>query len=446
MSRIFISYRRSDAPHAAERIYDYLEPCFGDESLFMDVDALQPGEDFRARIQEAVGQCQVLLAVMGRGWLQASDEAGRRRLDNPADWVRLEIETALARQITVIPVLLEGVLMPQERDLPESMQPLAYRQAAWVRHGRDFKVDMARLTEVIQQRLESERQRPDVKTKLEVAKTIEVGDVTSGRFESVRKIEESFTEALGGNVTLEMVRIPAGTFVMGSPPDEQGRNDNEGPQRRVSVPVFIMGKYPVTQAQWRAVAALPRANGSLELSPSRLKGDNLPVERVSWKDAVEFCDRLSKKTDRTYRLPSEAEWEYACRAGTTTPFHFGETLTAELVNYNAKYTYNNGPEGKYRKSTTEIGSFPANAFGLHDMHGNVLEWCQDYWHSNYEGAPTDGSAWLTNNNSGSRVLRGGSWGDYPRVCRSAYRDNGSPDDRYFDVGFRVSCSAPRTLT
>jgi formylglycine-generating enzyme required for sulfatase activity len=126
---------------------------------------------------------------------------------------------------------------------------------------------------------------------------------------------------------------------------------------------------------------------------------------------------LSKATGREYRLPSEAEWEYACRAGTTTPFHFGETITTDLANYNGNYTYGSGSKGQYRKQTTDVGSFPANAFGLHDMHGNVWEWCQDTWHENYNGAPTDGSAWVDENaNQNRMILRGGSWYNNPRTA------------------------------
>ena len=445
MSRIFISYRRSDASPAAGRIYDYLERHFGGDSLFMDVDALQPGEDFRMRIREAVGQCQVLLAVISRGWLQAKDEAGCRRLDNPADWVRLEVEAALERQVTVIPVLSERGLMPRVSELPETLQPLAYRQAALVRHGRDFKVDMARLTAVIQQRLESKAQRQLATAELEVAKVVDVKDVVFERFETAKEARKSFAETLGNGVTLALVRIPEGTFLMGSPPDEPERRNDEGPQHEVSVAASFIGKYPVTQAQWRVVAALPKVKRNLEPSPSRFSGYNLPVESVSWEDAAEFCDRLSAKTNRSYRLPNEAEWEYACRAGTTTPFYFGETLTSELANYNANYTYNNGEKGEYRVRTTKVGSFPENAFGLHDMHGNVSEWCQDNWHSNYEGAPADGSVWLNNNNK-NRVLRGGSLITNPGFCRSAQRIVSLLDRAFPDVGFRVSYSAPRTLT
>ncbi|RUR76202.1 formylglycine-generating enzyme family protein [Chlorogloeopsis fritschii PCC 9212] len=184
-------------------------------------------------------------------------------------------------------------------------------------------------------------------------------------------------------------------------------------------------------------------------NPSNFKGEKRPVEQVSWNNAVEFCKRLSQKTGRNYRLPSEAEWEYACRAGTNTPFYFGETITTDLANYYGNHTYASAPKGQYREKTTDVGSFPPNAFGLYDMYGNVWEWCQDHWHENYQGAPTDGSAWLSGGNiirrllegaSGNknfRLLRGGSWGYYSRICRSALRNRDYPDVRYTNIGFRV---------
>ncbi|MGI8502667.1 MAG: SUMF1/EgtB/PvdO family nonheme iron enzyme, partial [Hassallia sp.] len=176
-----------------------------------------------------------------------------------------------------------------------------------------------------------------------------------------------FTEDLGNGITLDMVEIPAGSFKMGTENEEIERlvqkfkNDGfrkEKPQREVTVQSFLMGKYPVTQAQWRRVAALPKVKVDLKADPSNFEGDNRPVEQVSWYDAVEFCDRLSKHTNKQYRLPSEAEWEYACRAGTTTPFHFGETITTDLANYNGSGTYAYEPQGKDRRETTKVGSFP----------------------------------------------------------------------------------------
>lgn len=265
---------------------------------------------------------------------------------------------------------------------------------------------------------------------------------------------EYFTEKLNNGIGLEMVLIPDGSFMMGSPEYELEHQDSESPQHIVNIQSFCMGKYPVTQAQWKAVAALPQVNRELNPDPSHFKGGQRPVECVSWYDAVEFCSRLTSETKRQYRLPSEAEWEYACRAGTKTPFHFGETITSELVNYNADYVYGAGVKGTYREATTEVGSFGvANAFGLYDMHGNVWEWCLDDWYRNYDGAPIDGSPWFDDNDnfyqkSGLAVLRGGSWYNLPRGCRSAYRlndDRAERGDIYDAVGFRVVCAVGRIL-
>ena len=244
---------------------------------------------------------------------------------------------------------------------------------------------------------------------------------------------------------LEMVAIPGGRFLMGSPVDEAGHKSRESPQHEVNIEPFFMGRYPVTQAQWRSVATMPQIQQKLNPNPSRFSGDRLPVERVSWEDAVEFCARLSAYTGRQYCLPTEAQWEYACRAGTTTPFHFGDTITTEVANYDGS-AYAAGPRGKSRTKTTPVDHFGiANAFGLSDMHGNVWEWCQDSWHSSYKGAPSDGKAWLTDSDAARRVVRGGSWFGYPRNCRSAFRDYSPPDLRDFLIGFRVSCVAPRAL-
>ncbi len=239
---------------------------------------------------------------------------------------------------------------------------------------------------------------------------------------------KSFTENLGNGVSLEMLQIPGGTFTMGSPPGEEGRDDNESPQREVRVPGFFMGKYPVTQAQYQAI---------IGTNPADFKGEKRPVERVTWDDAVEFCEKLSQRTGKTYRLPSEAEWEYACRAGTTTPFYFGETITTDLVNYNGNVPYASAPKGERRGQTTEVGKFPPNSFGLYDMHGNIWEWCQDVYNNNsYQGASIDGTPWLNGSNNNIKLLRGGSWLDFARICRSATRGWGA-QPRYDLVGFRV---------
>ena len=245
-----------------------------------------------------------------------------------------------------------------------------------------------------------------------------------------------FKEDLSNGITLEMVQIPGGSFMMGSPESEKDRSTDgsESPQHEVNVPGFSMGKFVVTQEQYQQI---------MGNNPSSFSGAKRPVEKVSWKNAVEFCQKLSEKTGREYRLPSEAEWEYACRGGTTTPFHFGETITTDLANYNGNYTYASEPKRKYLQETTDVGSFPPNAFGLYDMHGNVWEWCQDDWHNNYIDAPKDGSGW-TSRSGNTKLLRGGSWYYYPGNCRSAYRYHNYLSTFNY-IGFRVVCSgAART--
>jgi formylglycine-generating enzyme required for sulfatase activity len=253
----------------------------------------------------------------------------------------------------------------------------------------------------------------------------------------------SFQENLGNGVLLEMIAIPGGTFLMGSPENEAERLDREGPQHQVTVKPFYMGKFTVTQAQWARVAVLPKIKQDLKPQPSRFSGENRPVENVSWLDAQEFCARISKATGKKYSLPSEAQWEYACRAGTTTPFYFGNIITTDLVNYDGNYAYGDAPKGKYRKQTTDVGSFSANAFGLYDMHGNVWEWCLDDWVGNYNNAPTDGN--VVTSQSGYKLLRGGSWYYNPSYCRSAYRYYHFPDGRDNRSGFRLVVSGARTL-
>jgi len=275
-----------------------------------------------------------------------------------------------------------------------------------------------------------------------------------------------YTQDLGDNISLELVKIPAGTFTMGAPETEEGSMSDERPQHNVTLESFLLGRYPVTQKQWQVIAKRTDLKVSLDLEadPSYFKEPyqdverwQRPVEKVNWFEAVEFCKRLAKLTEKDYKLPNEAQWEYACRgqseplkAGESyPPFHYGETLTSDVANCNPYYNSDEA-KGEYRQQTTPVGQFHPNAFGLYDMHGNVWEWCEDDWHDNYEGAPKDGSAWLKTGKSPQKdsysVLRGGSWYDDPVSCRSACRD-------YFDwrdirsnyMGFRVLCVVGRTL-
>jgi formylglycine-generating enzyme required for sulfatase activity len=260
-----------------------------------------------------------------------------------------------------------------------------------------------------------------------------------------------FAEPLPDLPPLNMVLIEGGNFMMGSPENEIDRRPTEGPQHEVTVPSFFMSEYLVTQAQWAAVAQkIPAVKRRLQPQPARFENREMnPVEKVSWLEAVEFCDRLTTYSNRQYRLPSEAEWEYACRAGSKQAFHFGETISTDLANYNGtdstwSGSYGRGEKGIYRQTTTPVNTFPPNANGLYDMHGNVWEWCLDHWHDNYEGAPIDGSSWLSDNKSPRYVTRGGSWFNNPRDCRSATRNIINPEDSSSEIGFRVVCEIPRT--
>jgi len=261
-------------------------------------------------------------------------------------------------------------------------------------------------------------------------------------------------EELGDRIFLDLVRIPAGKFIMGVSSEERqavlenvkrhGFNvennekwlDSATPQHEVKVSAFWMGKYTVTNAQWFAVMETKPA----DQCNAKFQGEKQPVVGVSWVNCREFCERLSNKLGKNIRLPSEAEWEYACRANTTTPFHFGETITSDLVNCDGNFPYGDAPKGEYRSKTVDVDSFNPNSWGLYQMHGNVWEWCSDRWHENYKGAPQDGSSWETGTVDNLRALRGGSWYNNAINCRSANRDRNSADLRNGNIGFRLVVS------
>lgn len=272
---------------------------------------------------------------------------------------------------------------------------------------------------------------------------------------------EYFAEELGDGIQLEMIKIPAGTFQMGTADSEmeavkanclkyceneerravvEAAVKTESPQHSAEMPEFYMGKYEVTQAQWRALMK-PRKNRKDLDNPSKFNNDaNKPVEQITWEEAVEFCKNLSQKTGRKYRLPSEAEWEYASRAGTATPFAFGGTVNTNLANYDGTYPYGELPKDTFSGGTRPVGwtQKGANGFGLHDMAGNVWEWCADYWHDDYQGAPKDAKVWTSENaRNADRVMRGGSWSEPALNCRSASRRRGPKKSSHSTIGFRV---------
>jgi formylglycine-generating enzyme required for sulfatase activity/regulator of sirC expression with transglutaminase-like and TPR domain len=344
----------------------------------------------------------------------------------------LQINPSLPGVLHIRDVAL-GVLEERKREAQEKFQ----REEAEESERQRRKAEAERQRREIEER--EERQRREEEASKGKPFTFEILTVDSNGRQNSKKPGKGYQkeEDLGNGVKLEMVYIPAGNFMMGSPSGE-GESD-EYPQHLVTIAKpFYLGKYPVTQEQYQAV---------MGNNPSHFKGAKRPVEKVSWRDAVTFCQKLSEKTGNNYRLPSEAEWEYACRAGTTTAYCFGETLTNELANFGSQ--------------TTDVGKYPPNAFGVYDMHGNVWEWCADPWHGNYEKAPADGSVWdekdndncyqnstdlltKSGNNDRNRLVRGGSWSNYPRNCRSAIRHYIAPDTRFNSYGFRFVCVAAWT--
>jgi formylglycine-generating enzyme required for sulfatase activity len=477
---IFISYRRSDSQDVVGRIGDHLTKHFGCEHIFLDRDSIDYGAAFPDRLKQAVQDSKLLLVVMGSTWLSVRDGKGKRRLDSPDDWVRKEIALALEMGRYVVPILLDGAAMPSSKELPQTIQKLAELNAYYLstRQSRNlFEAGIDEIINLIEKQVPELKPEPPVTfgvfdfkvVTLEYSLYIEF--IKSGFlglnkkevtrwYQSQEKIEKRakrYIEDLGNNIYLEMVYIPGGTFMMGSPASEKGPFDiepiHERPQHQVKVQPFLMSRYPVTQELWRTVAAFPVVERALELEPVyfKFRGDKQPAQQMVWYEAVEFCQRLSRKTGRKYRLPSEAEWEYACRAGTNSPFHFGG-INADVAKYSGRYPKEPDVSRSLPESgPTEVGRFEvANAFGLCDMHGNVWEWCQDYWHDNYQNAPNDGSAWVIDGDSNSRVMRGGSWCDDPRSCRSASRHWQISDHRSsygsggYQIGFRVVCSASRT--
>lgn len=247
-----------------------------------------------------------------------------------------------------------------------------------------------------------------------------------------------FSQEVNSDSTIDMVRIPDSRYMMGGPKYELKRGNYETPVHTVAVESAFISKTLITQRQWRKVSALPKIRRDLKSNPSYFKGDDRPVESVSWLDASEFCDRLSKLSGKTYSVPSEALWESACRANTTTPFSFGSTVTSEHANYSNAHSYASEDTGLPLRETTDVERFLPNAYGLYDMHGNVWEWCSDTWHETYRGAPKIARSWSNGGDSRRRVVRGGSWADEPSKLRSASRSGYASTSLNRIIGFRVS--------
>jgi formylglycine-generating enzyme required for sulfatase activity len=487
MPRIFISYRRHDARYQARSIHDAFAREIGRENVFMDVDSIPPGANFRKILKDWVDRCEVLLALIGPEWIDARDpQTGQRRLDNPSDFVRIEIGEALRRDIRVAPVLLDGAPLPQVHQLPDELKELCDRQAAFVEY-RTFDADVDRLIRKL-------RPGPEWGARVTAApvpaverliRKLGLGPrpVTSvpaapapaapGRAADDGRVEIGgaiVTGAAGGRMlpgngrsegfkdqplAPEMVVIPKGRFIMGSQAAEEGRDDAEGPQHTIAIGApFALARYAVTLAEFGAFLeatghVMPNEMFTFEnkrwesrkdrsfRNPRFVQTPRHPVVGVSWNDAAAYCQWLSKTTGKGYRLPSESEWEYACRAGTETPFWWGASISTEDANYNGNDVYGDGSKGQYRKGTMPVESFQPNPWGLYQMHGNLWEWCADDWHENFHDAPDDGRVWQGGDET-RRVLRGGSWGDCPRYLRAAKRIRYPSVNRSYIIGFRVA--------
>ncbi len=391
MPRISLSYRREDSASAAGRIFDRLCAYFGNDAVFMDIDTIPFGEDFREHIDTAVSQCEVVVAVVGRKW--AGKSKTRRRIDDPRDFVRIELESALARNLPVIPILIDHAKMPGEADLPSSHSRLAFRNAVEVDQGRDFHPHVDRLIRGIEFHFQKLVSLPAKQTGEATIRSTEPEPTASS---PVNKL----TNSLG----LTLVRIEPGEFLMGTtknqvdqlirlfPDSNRGSFDDEQPKHPVKISQpFFLGIHQVTQRQYQVVMG---NNPSVRLSRTiGFKGsDELPVENVTWFEAVQFCNKLSERENQTplyrmngddvtiaggngYRLPTEAEWEYACRAQSTTLYPFGDD--ASQLDEHAWSANNSG------KLTHPVGQKRPNVWGLYDMLGNVCEWCADWYDPRY---------------------------------------------------------------
>jgi formylglycine-generating enzyme required for sulfatase activity len=486
--KIFISYRRDDDASAAARVSDGLALRFGKANLFIDVDNLFAGQRFDEELAKALSACDVLIAVIGQRWmdlLKAKITSGER------DYVREEIAAALQRRIVVVPARVgrEGQLpgLPRAEDLPADIRDLVLYQKQDVTYER-FGRDIGELIEAITVVRRSKRPEHPVprapwgwvgamsagvlaityfgayylgvpvpwpgspaftnpnpsqitnhpgrepRAEGQAARRDPALSVTPGSGQSFR---DQLASGEPCAACPEMVVVPAGSFVMGSPDDELGRGRNEGPQHKVTFAHrFAVGRFSVTFDEWDACVADGGCNRYLPSDQGWGRGRR-PVINVSWNDVKTYLAWLSDKTGRTYRLPSEAEREYVARAGTTTPFWWGSTISATQANYKGIETYgNDGVRGEFRNQSVPVDTFAPNPWGLYQMHGNVSEWTEDCSHDNYVDAPTDGSAW-TAPNCNQRVRRGGSIGSPPSVLRAASRRSTPPAAAQPFLGFRV---------
>lgn len=447
MSGLFISYRREVDAGWAGRLAADLKRDLPDRPVFHDIASIEIGEDFGIAIERALGHCAVLLVVIGPRWLDVQHPHGGRRIDDEDDWVRIEILTGLQGNLRVVPVLVGGAAMPRGDQLPDALKPLVRRNAHEITDKR-WDYDVGELVKALGRIPAHGADKGSVAPPppqaahagiVTTAQPIPAATPASEPSPLPSRILVAHDLPAPGSVFRhgpdfpELVVVPAGRFLMGSPSGEDGRYTDEEPQHEVTIArPFAVGRYPVTFSEWDAFVA---AGGTRHKPNDEGWGrGRQPVIHVSWKDAQAYLAWLRDQTGQPYRLLSEAEWEYAARAGKKTRYPWGNEPGKNKANFD-------GSGSQWSKQqTSPVGNFAANAFGLYDMIGNVWEWVQDTWHDNYQGAPDDGRAW--EKSKGSRVVRGGSWILDSGDCRAACRSWNSPVVRNDGLGFRVCCAPP----
>ncbi|MEM7523011.1 MAG: SUMF1/EgtB/PvdO family nonheme iron enzyme [Pseudomonadota bacterium] len=452
--RIFISYRRADSQWAAARLYDTLRLTFPDDEIFMDVAEIAPGQDFVKVLEREVGGADVFLALIGPEWLSMQQADGDRRLDDEADFVRIEIAAALRKPGTLtIPVLLDGAAPPEEDTLPEDLKPIARRQFARLSH-EGFQGEIGRLVDAITGALArpATAAPPPPTAKPPLAKiaggvlgaALVAGLVWFGYDRLSRPADPSGGADLSAFVECEecpeMIILPGGAFMMGSPEEEQHRSASEGPQRRVTIPRFAVAR---TETTWAAYAACAAAEACQRLPDDGSPKDGLPATTVRWVDAQSFAAWLNTLVPgEPYRLLTESEWEYAARGGTTTAYYWGGEPDRAYANMGREVCCIGSAEGPDKwKGVAPVAQFKPNAFGLYDMLGNQAEWVEDVYRSDMENSPTDGGPriWISDSPWAQRhVVRGGSFSDRPWNARSASRQSNDKHWLNFDYGFRVA--------
>ena len=470
--KIFINYLRDDSASEALNVAQYFEHTFGKRNIFIDIDRLRAGLKFRTVLEDKLGQCKVMLAIIGPNWIDTRDgKTGSRRIDNPEDWVRIEIERALARNIPVIPVLVGKATLPSKSDLPPSLQPLLKHHGATLTTN-GFRYEMAGLARdvayltgrpwgrmaaaasalilgsyVVVYQLPVWWKAPSKSSADNIHAyfarlMLDQAEAARDWALSVTPGSKTFQDRLAdGNpcpMCPEMVVVPAGTFTMGSPPSEPKRFNGEAQVPVTIARPFAVGKFAVTFDQWDACVADGGCNGYRPDDKGWGRG-NRPVINVSWDDAKAYAAWLSRKTGKTYRLLSEAEREYVTRAGTTMPFWWGPSISTYQANYDGRYyPYGGVTRGEFRGQTVPVDGFGANPWGLFNVHGNVSEWTADCWNASNQGSPGNGNARTNVGNCSQRVIRGGSWGSNPKELRAASRSLAASIGRQDDVGFRLT--------